>query len=401
MSPARPLPSADAPLKAGAIFMFSGGVAELGQDSFDGANAALHLVNDEGGVGGRRVEWVKADGSTPDEAARQAELMIRDHGVRVIVGCYGSNHSIEVSKVCERLGAVLWVQTAWTARLFDHNPRYTFRTNNYATLVEEAAVEFVVREALPRIGRTDGQMRAAVINEGSAYGVSCGEETIRALSARGAEPVVTLTYDARYDGSTLDFDDVVGRVRVAQPDVLFASSFIWDSVGLLKAMRRTGWRPPVIMTSSAGFGLYTLNLAGETAEGILSSNAPAMIASATLSERGRRLQREYVSRLKGLTGREPSGFNAMAFCAAYSLFRDVLPRASAPSDPEAIRLAAMATDIPLGDYPNGWGLKFDAVGQNTRCPSSIDQWQDGALRTVWPPEWAVSRVRDLPLPCVT
>jgi hypothetical protein len=36
-------------------------VAELGQDSFDGANAALDLVNDKGGVGGRRVEWVKAE----------------------------------------------------------------------------------------------------------------------------------------------------------------------------------------------------------------------------------------------------------------------------------------------------------------------------------------------------
>jgi ABC-type branched-subunit amino acid transport system substrate-binding protein len=61
MPPASPSAGADAPLKAGAIFMFSGGVAELGQDSFDGANAALHLVNDEAGVGRSRVEWVKAE----------------------------------------------------------------------------------------------------------------------------------------------------------------------------------------------------------------------------------------------------------------------------------------------------------------------------------------------------
>ncbi len=387
-----------AALKVGAIFMFSGGVAELGQDSFDGADAALHLINDEGGVAGRRVEWVKADGSTPEEAARHAERMIRDHGVRVIVGCYGSNHSIEVSKVCERLGAVLWVQTAWTSSLFDHKPRFTFRTNNYATLVEEAAVEFVVRSALPRLGRTKAQMRAAVINEGSAYGVSCGQETIKSLRERGVEPVMTLTYDARYDGSRLDFESIVERLRSAELDVLFASSFIWDSIGLLKAMRAAAWRPPVIMTSSAGFGLYTLNLAGDMADGILSSNAPALISPAALSERGRRLRREYISRLKGLTGRDPSGFNAMAFCAAYSLFRDVLPHASSLNDPDAIRAAAMETDIPLGDFPNGWGLKFDALGQNTRCPSSIDQWQDGVLRTVWPPGWATSRVHDLPLP---
>ncbi len=395
------LASRHAPLRIGAIFMFSGGVAELGQDSFDGADAALSLVNDDGGLAGRRVEWVKADGATPEEAARHAERMIRDEGVRAIVGCYGSNHSIEVSKVCERLGAVLWVQTAWTATLFDHKPRFTFRTNNYATIVEEAAVDYVISHALPRIGKSRSDMRAAVINEGSAYGVSCGEETIKALRKHGIEPVLSETYDARYDGSTLDFDTVVAQLRGANPDVLFASSFIRDSIGLLKAMRRTRWRPPMIMTSSAGFGLYTLNMAGDMTEGVLSANAPALIAPACLSGRGRHLRHEFVSRLKGLTGREPTGFNAMAFVAAYSLLHDVLPTAESLDSADAIRAAALKLDVPMGDYPNGWGLKFDARGQNTRCPASIDQWRGGSLHTVWPPEWATADLRDVPLHAVT
>ena len=182
------------------------------------------------------------------------------------------------------------------------------------------------------------------------------------------------------------------------PDVLFASSFVRDSVGILTAMRKAHYRPPIVMTSSAGFGLYTLNLAGDATEGVLSANAPALVNKAALSPRGRVLRREYVSRLKGLTGREPSGFNAMAFCAAYSLFHDVLPAASAIDDAEAIRNAAMSLSIPLGSYPNGWGFKLDERGQNELCPVSIDQWQDGALVTVWPDELATSRLRDIPLP---
>jgi branched-chain amino acid transport system substrate-binding protein len=157
-----------APVKVGAIFMFSGGVAELGQDSFDGANAALHLVNS---LDGAKFEWIKADGSSPEEAARQAEKMIVQDGVRAIVGCYGSNHSIEVSKVCEKHGAVLWTQTAWTASLFDHKPKYTFRTNTYATPVEEAAVDFILKQVAPHL-KTSDSLRVVVINEGSAYGLS-------------------------------------------------------------------------------------------------------------------------------------------------------------------------------------------------------------------------------------
>ena len=110
------------------------------------------------------------------------------------------------------------------------------------------------------------------------------------------------------------------------------------------------------------------------AEGILSANAPAMVAPATLTESGRALQRKYVAELKGLTGREPSGFNAMAFCAAYALFHDVLPQVSSIEDAEEICRVAMSLDIPPGVLPNGWGVKFDSQGQNMRCPVSIDQW---------------------------
>jgi len=329
-------------IRVGAIFMLTGPIAELGQDSLAGAEVALRLGNDQGGVNGRRLEWVVADGYSTEEAARQAERLITEEGVRVIVGCYGSNHSIAVSKVCEKHKAVLWVQTAWTADLFNHRPRYTIRTNTYATPVEDAAVGFALNTALPRIGKRPERARVAVISEASAYGVSCAQETVRALKARELSPNLEHTYNSQYDGTSLDYGAVVEKVRGANPDVLFVSSFIRDSIGLLNAMRAVTYRPPIIMASSAGFGFYTLSACGDMAEGILTANAPALVNTAALNSDGRELQREYVSRLKGLTGREPSGFNAMAFCAAYSLFHDVMPRAAAVDDAEAIRHAALS-----------------------------------------------------------
>ena len=301
-----------------------GASPSLGRISFDGADAALQLVNDEGGIGGRKLTWIKADGSTPEEAASQAERMIESlwrahhYWLLRVEPLDRSIESLRASRGCT-VGS-----DGMDRDVVRSQTPNTFRTNTFATPVEEAAVDYVLANALPRIGKSKEQARIVVINEGSAYGMSCGEETIKALRSRGVEPAMALTYDARYDGSSLDFDALVAKIYTINPHVLFASSFIRDLVGILQAMRRAAWRPPIIMTSSAGFGLYTLNLAGDMADGILSANAPAFISPATLGDRGRRLQREYVSRLKGLTGREPSGFNAMAFCAAYSLFNDVL-----------------------------------------------------------------------------
>ena len=51
--------------------------------------------------------------------------------------------------------------------------------------------------------------------------------------------------------------------------------------------------------------------------------------------------------------------------------------------------AAMAVDIPLGKTANGWGVKFDDKGQNTRASAFVTQWRDGKLLTVFPKGAAV------------
>lgn len=390
-----PTPTYASPLPIGAIFTRSGGIVALGDDSFDGAEVARLIVNARGGIAGRPVQWVVADAETPDSAAAHAERMIREQGVRAIVGCYGSDHTIAVSKVCERLGAVLFAQTAWTAHLFDHRPRFTFRVNTFANPVEEAAVAYVDEHALPALGQRLSEVTVMVVHESSGYGRSCAEETVAALNRRGKSPADVLSYDYRYGTGHFDADGVAKRIGAVAPTVLFASSFVADAVELLKAMHRAGTRPSVVMTSSAGFGLYTLNLAGALTEGVLSANAPALVASAALTDSGRVLQTEFIRTLKGVSGREPSGFNAMSFCAAWALLADVLPKAGAPDDAESIRAAALAADVPEGSYPNAWGLKFDATGQNTRCPASVDEWQDGRLLTIWPALLATTQRRSI------
>jgi branched-chain amino acid transport system substrate-binding protein len=138
------------------------------------------------------------------------------------------------------------------------------------------------------------------------------------------------------------------------------------------------------MTSSAGFGLYTLLEAGDVIDGVFSANAPAHVSPRALNKTGRDLFREYARRLKANTGREPTAFNAQGFVAAYSLLHDVLPNAKDISDPTSLRIAAISADVPIGTYPNGWGLKFNETGQNQRLAVSIDQWQNDSLVTVAP-----------------
>jgi branched-chain amino acid transport system substrate-binding protein len=96
---------------------------------------------------------------------------------------------------------------------------------------------------------------------------------------------------------------------------------------------------------------------------------------------------------------------SMGFNQAWIFFTDVLPRAIKKHggfDPEALRKAALETDIPEGGTIQGYGVKFNPpghkmAGQNARSSPVVMQYIKGETKIVWP---AAIRTVDpvLPLP---
>ena len=63
---------------------------------------------------------------------------------------------------------------------------------------------------------------------------------------------------------------------------------------------------------------------------------------------------------------------------------DAINRAGS-TEPEAIRKALAATDIPAGKLIMPWkGVKFDETGQNVFGAGILVQIIDGKYHTVWP-----------------
>ncbi|MBD5657366.1 MAG: hypothetical protein IAI50_19620, partial [Candidatus Eremiobacteraeota bacterium] len=151
--------------------------------------------------------------------------------------------------------------------------------------------------------------------------------------------------------------------------------------------------------ASAGFGLLALgkNLGGDV-NGIVEADAPTNINPKGLPSTTQGLHRDFIAKFKAATGREPDGFAYMGFVSAYALFHDVLPKAKDPDNADDIREAAMAANVPEGAYPNGWGLKFDNTGQNTRMYAAILQWQDQMPVVVAPAQIAAGSPTMIPLP---
>jgi branched-chain amino acid transport system substrate-binding protein len=88
---------APAPLKIGFLATFSGPIAMLGQDQYDGFMLALEQRG--GKLGGVPVQVLKEDDQLkPDVAAQAVQKLIEKEGVPIITGITGSNIIMAVAK---------------------------------------------------------------------------------------------------------------------------------------------------------------------------------------------------------------------------------------------------------------------------------------------------------------
>jgi branched-chain amino acid transport system substrate-binding protein len=108
-------------------------------------------------------------------------------------------------------------------------------------------------------------------------------------------------------------------------------------------------------------------------------------------------EREFRAAVEKRTGSYPLGSHQLAASGLW-LLKVALDKAGT-DDLEKFRTAVMSLDMPVGSMLNGWGVKFNAEGQNAneRVQHYMLQWQNGQLVTVWPEEFTTIRAKWIPL----
>lgn len=99
---------ADAPIRVGILHSKTGPLEISERSMIDAELLALEELNAEGGILGRRIEWVVADGrSDPTVFGQEARRLIETEKVCVIFGCWTSLSRRSVKSVVERADHLL------------------------------------------------------------------------------------------------------------------------------------------------------------------------------------------------------------------------------------------------------------------------------------------------------
>jgi branched-chain amino acid transport system substrate-binding protein len=392
-----------APIRIGAVYPLSGSQSPGGVDEFHGVQLAVDLVNDDGGVDGRRVELVPVDAPASDAGPAAVERLA-GQGIRLLFGSYGSTISEAAGAEAAARGMLFW-ETGAVGSMTGPGPgRLFFRVAPSGASLGRTAVDFIASHLAPMVATSPSALRFAVTNVEDAYGNEVARGAVEQVRSLGLTLAGQFPYDLRHP----DFPGLVKRIADSGANVVFVAAYVQDGVDMRREMVRQGLRLVAGIGTSSSYCMPEFGAAlGRDAVGLFASDKPdaEYLNPSGLLPQARAILERATSAWASRYGDDEMSAPALSgFAAAWALLHDVLPRADSFSPPDVAR-AALAAEVPQGGLPNGSGLRFGApgsadAGENVMATSVIWEWVGVARReVVWPPRFATHPVEPIhPLP---
>lgn len=388
-------------LKIGAIFPLTGPNAVLGTETFQGAEIARQMFNDQQADNGIQVEFITADAPDPNAATSEATRLATREKVDIIVGTQSSALSLPASAVAEREGVIYWETVATSDEITARGFKNIFRYNATGTTIGTMQVDAVADFLAPELGVSVDDLRVAIVSEDSAYGATISAAASKHARERNLNVVAEENYNA---ASTRDFSSLILKLNQQEVDVMIGALLVDDTIQFFRQAEQIGFAPKAVLVTGGVSNPAFYEAFGDKTTGIFVGDTPASasLPDSALSDDALSVREEYRRRYTEAYGADQLSTNSdLGFSGTWVLLNNVLAKTKS-TDPDAVRAAALELDLPLGSTLLGYGISYapaDAPngGQNTRALTTVTQWQDGELVTVYPEQFAEAEPVNLPL----
>lgn len=374
--------SAVADVKVGALYPFSGALAQLGDESFRGLELAVEERNAKGGVLGEQIKLVKADAVDANQAVGEARRLTSVENVAVVFGTFSSALSYAGSQVTELAGVPFFELGAISDSITDRGYKNVYRSNSTAKNFAYAMVDTVGDVIAPELGVDPKSLKLAIIHEDGLYGKTVAQFQQERAKELGLNVVETLPYSAK----AVDLSSLILRLRGAKVDVVLQTSYQNDTILFFRQAKSAGYKPKAMIGAGGGYSLAdTAKALGKDIEGAFNIDFPQFLTN----EKGAPGLGAFVETYKKRYGMEPRSGHSLVNYVGANAFLDILEQAGS-TDAAKVREAVLSYKKPVGSTATGWGFDFGENGQNKAVTTTLMQWQDGKLVTVWPAAAAVA-----------
>jgi branched-chain amino acid transport system substrate-binding protein len=397
-------------LKIGLIFDNTGPFAGGGSVAAQlGTKYAIDIINERGGVEGVKIVPIFADAqSKTDVAINEAERLLNEAKVDMLMGVFSSAHCVPMSAKVDAAKKFWWATVCISSAVFKgKNLEYVFRSHVHSDQFGETACNMLNAYSKEKFGKDPKDLKVAIIHEDGPYGVGVAATNESQCKKHG----IQIAHKEGYAATSTDLSALVTKLRRARPDVVLHTGYNPDITLFLRQAKEQGLKFAALIGHGAGYAQYdklaeTVGKDIDMAFNIDSVSATLLDAKKMTMPDAEKLIEEMVKRyVKDTSAKNIPPHVSMGFNNSWIFLSDVLPRAIKKHggfDAAALQKAAMETDIPVGGTLQGYGVKFyppghEMRGQNERAFPVVMQYVNGETKVVFPKEVATtSPVMPLP-----
>lgn len=377
-------------IKIGILFPFSGPLAVVGLDNLEAWEIVSEIVNERGGIRGKKLVGIKADAVDPKTAMSEAERLITMEKVNIIVGTYSSPRALVASEIAEKYKKIYYETGAAADELTNRNMKYFFRIQVRGSDYGKMGARFISKEWAPAAKIDLKKLKVVSLYEDSIWGTTINKAFIETAKESGFSVMDSFSYNYK----ATDFSGMITRIKSIDPDVVYGVNYPNDFLLLWRQMKQldlnfkayigNGTLIHESLPEALGKDIdYVFNIQGV---GLQNFNLDS------ISKETRTFYNELTARYEKKYNKK---INTAVYGVAYTmwlLLDKILPMAGS-DDPEAVRKAILSIDVPLEETLLGFGVKFDAAsGQNISAVPGVMQWQNKKLATIYPATLSVAEM---------
>ncbi|MFK7731440.1 MAG: ABC transporter substrate-binding protein [Pseudomonadales bacterium] len=246
----------DAEIVLGSHTDLSGPIATLGVDGINGARMRFDEVNAEGGIHGRKIRYVVEDTQYQVPKAIQAanKLIHRDKifAMAIALGTPTTN-AVLTQQLKEGVPNLFPITGARTMVDPFHRLKFNARGMYYDEM--RAAMKYFVSER--------GAKTVCVIYQDTEY----GEETLQAANDQAAELGIGIKVTSSHKPTESEFTAAIIKLRDAECDLVMMGTVVRDTILVLEAVRKLGWKGASFVGSNAAYNQVVADQESGAGEG--------------------------------------------------------------------------------------------------------------------------------------
>lgn len=325
-------------LKIGIAGPMTGTVSQYGDMQFQGAHAAIDLINKAGGINGQMIEAVEYDDvCDPKQAVAVANKVVND-GVQYVVGHLCSSSTQPATDVYEEEG-VLAVTCSTNPSITARGYEMIFRTIGLDSDQGPTAARYVIDHVKPK--------RVAIIHDKQQYGEGLAMSVRETLAAAGIEAVVTEGVTA----GDKDFSSLITKLKRENVDFVYYGGYHPELGLIMRQSHATGFKPMFMGPEAVG-NKEVSSIGGEASEGLL----------VTLPARYDLLpENKAVVELMRSRQQDPTGPFVWTSVAAVQAMASVMKQVGT-DDAAAVAAGLRGKTLDTAMGPLTWDQKGDLVG---------------------------------------